>query len=88
MTPDLLAAAGVALFGPEWKRPLAAALGAYFPEGPRDTLDPRAVQRWATGQKVIPDWVGAALHRLLIDEAECLEGEARARRQVAEQIAR
>jgi hypothetical protein len=88
VTPDLLAAAGVVLFGDEWKRPLATALGAHFPEGPRDTLDPRSVQRWATGAKVIPPWVAPALHRLLIDEAEGLEGEARARRAVAEQIAR
>lgn len=88
MTPHLLAAAGQALYGPEWKRPLATALGAHFPEGPRDTIDPRAVQRWATGAKAIPPWVGPALHQLLIGSAEGLEEEARERRAVAAQIAR
>ncbi|GEL42921.1 hypothetical protein [Methylobacterium flocculans] len=87
MTPDLLAAAGIALFGPEWKRTLATALGPLFPAGPRDSLDPRSVQRWATGQKPIPPWVGPALQRLLLAEAEGLEEQARERRAVAEQIA-
>ncbi|KMO15953.1 hypothetical protein [Methylobacterium platani] len=77
MTPDLLAVAGEALFGSEWRRALAAALG----------VDPRLVQRWAGGQREIPGTVAPALLALLGREASGLEGRALAMRRAAAAIA-
>ncbi|MDP4021093.1 hypothetical protein Q8W71_00520 [Methylobacterium sp. NEAU 140] len=76
MTPALLAAAGEALFGSEWRRALAAALG----------VDPRLVQRWASGQREIPGTVAPALLALLRREALGLEGQALALRRAAAAI--
>ncbi|WP_238229487.1 hypothetical protein [Methylobacterium hispanicum] len=76
MRPDLLAAAGEALFGPEWRRPVAAALG----------VDARLVQRWAAGQRDIPDTVAPALLALLGREASALEAQALALRRAAAAI--
>ncbi|SFE90173.1 hypothetical protein [Methylobacterium sp. yr596] len=76
MTPYLLAASGVALFGDEWRRPLAAALG----------VDPRLVQRWAAGQREIPGTVAPALLALLGRKASGLEGRAQALRRAAAAI--
>ncbi len=76
MTPDLLAAAGEALFGPEWRRPLASALG----------VDARLVQRWAAGQRGIPPEVAPALLALLEREASPLEARALALRRAAAAI--
>ncbi|MEE8628171.1 MULTISPECIES: hypothetical protein [Methylobacterium] len=77
MTPDLLAAAGQALFGDEWRRPLAAALD----------VDARLMQRWAAGQRGIPETVAPALLALLGREALGLEGRAQALRRAAVAIA-
>ncbi|MFH6786661.1 hypothetical protein [Methylobacterium sp. MA0201] len=77
MTPYLLAASGVALFGDEWRRPLAAALG----------VDPRLMQRWAAGQRDIPPSVAPALLALLGREAFGLEGRVLALRRAAAAIA-
>lgn len=77
MTPDLLAAAGEALYGSEWRRPLAAALG----------VDARLMQRWAAGQRNIPETVAPALLGLLGREAAGLEGRAQAMRRAAAAIA-
>lgn len=76
MRPDLLAAGGEALFGPEWRRPLAAALG----------VDARLVQRWAAGQRAIPPEVAPALLGLLWREASGLEAQALAMRRAAAAI--
>ncbi|KMO27744.1 hypothetical protein PUR29_25735 [Methylobacterium ajmalii] len=77
MTPDLLAAAGEALFGSEWRRPLASALD----------VDARLMQRWAAGQRGIPDTVAPALLALLEREASPLEARALALRRAAAAIA-
>lgn len=76
MTPDVLATAGAALFGDEWRRPLAAALD----------VDPRLVQRWAAGQRDIPLTVAPALLDLLGREASPLEARAQALRRAAAAI--
>ena len=48
MTPEMLAAAGHAIYDIEhWRRPLADALG----------VSARTMQRWASGQVEIPDGV-------------------------------
>ncbi len=76
MTPDLLAAAGEALFGPEWRRPLAAALG----------VDARLVQRWAAGQREMSDSAIRNLLDLLGQEASGLEAQALDMRRAAAAI--
>lgn len=88
MTPELLAKAGEALTGDteEWSRALARALGAYHPDGPRETIDPRSVSRWRNGSLEILPWVGEVLPRLLMDEADALEAHAERLRDAAEEI--
>lgn len=76
LRPDLLAVAGEALFGPEWRRPLASALD----------VDPRLIQRWAVGQRAIPPEVAPALLTLLWREATGLKARAQAMLQAAEAI--
>lgn len=56
-----LAAAATLLFGDQWQRPLARALGPHFPGGARESIDDRLVRRWASGDREIPEWVFAAL---------------------------
>ena len=89
MTPADPAPAGRLLSGrdEEWKRPLARMLGAMHPDGPRESLDPRGVDRWASGAREIPGWVGPAVARLLTDLADSLEFEAAAARAVAVRVA-
>ncbi|MHC2002850.1 hypothetical protein ACYQR9_20720 [Methylobacterium sp. CM6241] len=78
MTPADLAVAGRLLTGEEqWKRAFARILGEHHPEGPRDTMDPRAVDRWVNGVKPMPDWVGPVVVRLLKTLAEDAERDAR-----------
>lgn len=45
--PDILAAAGLALYGPGWRAALAAELD----------VDPRRVRRWADGTAPLPAWL-------------------------------
>jgi hypothetical protein len=70
-----------------WKRPLARLLGPLHPDGPRESLDPRGVDRWHSGAREVPAWVGPALARLLDEHAADLEGEAAAARAVAARVA-
>lgn len=51
MTPPLLAALGVELFGERWQRPMAASLG----------VSPSAVSQWLAGASRVPGPVAAAL---------------------------
>lgn len=76
MNPELLARAGRALAGDDWRRPLARALGPLHPDGPREELDQRLVSRWALGQREIPAWVRPALVGLLWQRARALHAEA------------
>ncbi|SFU51837.1 MULTISPECIES: hypothetical protein [unclassified Methylobacterium] len=89
MDPADLEAAGRLLSDdPEgWKRPLARLLGPLHPDGPRESLDPRGVDRWHSGAREVPAWVGPALARLLEAHASALEAEAAAARAVAARIA-
>lgn len=56
MTPELLSRLGLALYGPEWQTPLAAALG----------VSDRTVRNWTTG-RTAPSWQQVAALRALID---------------------
>jgi hypothetical protein len=60
-----LYAAGEYLHGEQWRRPLAYSLGPYYPDGPRERIDPRLVSRWAAGQRDIPMWALRGLRKLL-----------------------
>lgn len=62
---DLVVSASALLFGPEWQRTLARALGPFHPAGAREAIDDRLVRRWASGDREIPDWVIPALTRML-----------------------
>jgi hypothetical protein len=77
MTPDHLREAGTLLFGDEWQRPLARLLGPSHPEGPRETIDPRLVQRWVSSTRDIPDWVAPALSIALDERANAITTSAR-----------
>ena len=57
MNIETLRAAGEAIFGERWQMPMARALGALHPEGARDSIDIRAVQRWVAGHRPVPAWV-------------------------------
>jgi hypothetical protein len=65
MDTDTLARAGNLLLGPEWQRPMARLLGPRHPGGIRESLDPRLVQRWASGERPVPSWVPGVLAGLL-----------------------
>jgi hypothetical protein len=65
MDPETLAHAGQLLLGPEWQRPMARLLGPRHPGGIRESLDPRLVQRWASGERPVPSWVPGVLAGLL-----------------------
>ncbi|UYW24826.1 hypothetical protein OKC48_16255 [Methylorubrum extorquens] len=67
---QLLADVGEYLFGSEWRRAMARALGPLHPRGARETIDPRLPARWATGERDIPAWVGPALGHLLQEREE------------------
>ncbi|WP_449409678.1 hypothetical protein [Methylobacterium komagatae] len=85
MTPEMLARAGEALTGGDnWAKPVARALGAYHPSGPRETIDPRSVSRWRTGEMDILDWAAEALPLILREHAAALEAEAERLRDAAD----
>lgn len=75
MTLDrqLLAEVGEDLFGVEWRRAMARALGPLHPRGARETIDPRLPARWATGEREIPEWVGPALRHLMRERLDRIE---------------
>lgn len=55
MTPDLLRAAGEALYGPRWLSDLSRDLGVTY----------RTIRRWDAGEFEIPATVAAELRALL-----------------------
>lgn len=85
VSPEDLAAAGRLLLGEAWKRPMARLLGQHHPDGPRESIDPRAPFRWAHGPdpdnnkgRPVPPWVGPVLAQLLAERAkDALELAAR-----------
>ncbi|ACB78269.1 conserved hypothetical protein [Methylorubrum populi BJ001] len=68
---------GEGLYGTEWRRALARALGPLHPKGARPTIDPRLPARWATGERDIPPWVGPAVLRLARERLQRIEDYAR-----------
>ncbi|MCJ2015594.1 hypothetical protein [Methylobacterium sp. J-076] len=77
MHRELLARAGEALrAGGDWIRAIAEVLGPRHPSGPREALDRRMVQRWATGAMEIPDWVAPALAEALREAGDHLHAVA------------
>ncbi|MCJ2085289.1 hypothetical protein MKK88_04665 [Methylobacterium sp. E-005] len=78
MTPELLARAGEALRagGDDWVRTVAEALGPRHPTSPRESLDRRMIQRWATGAMDIPPWVPGALAEALREAGDRLHDVA------------
>jgi hypothetical protein len=65
MDPSTLARAGHLLLGADWQMPLARLLGPRHPSGERESLDPRLVRRWASGERPVPSWVPGILAGLL-----------------------
>lgn len=55
MTPDLLQAAGSALYGPKWRVELGLAL----------SVSERTIRRWAAGEWPVPATVWPELRELL-----------------------
>lgn len=82
----VLAYVGRLLIGQEWQRALARVLGQIHPDGPRATMDPRLVQRWAAGQVRVPDWVVPKLAELLEKRSAELHEQAREATTLAEQL--
>lgn len=64
MTPAALKTAGEALFGVEWYRALARALGPLHPRGARESINDRLVHRWAKGERPVPAWVPEVLPQI------------------------
>lgn len=61
----LLTACGQALFGDQWQRALARALGPLHPSGAREAIDDRGVRRIVAGERPVPAWYWPAISRLL-----------------------
>jgi hypothetical protein len=62
MTPDDLAAAGQALFGPVWQTALARNLR----NGDGQRVNDRTVRRWITKELQIPEWAEIQILDLLV----------------------
>jgi hypothetical protein len=77
---------GALLLGNEWQRPLAKMLGPYHPDGPRATIDPRLIQRWASGERPVAEWVTAALVTMLLATVPGVEQRAAEMRRVAAKL--
>ncbi|WP_200931866.1 hypothetical protein [Methylobacterium sp. Leaf85] len=82
----VLARVGTILIGRDWQRPMARLLGQLHPTGPRETMDPRLIQRWAVGERRVPDWVIPKLSELLEKRATELREQAREADDLAEQL--
>jgi hypothetical protein len=63
MTPELLKHAGVALYGPQWHRALAADLG----------IADRTIRRWIAGSFPIPAAVALELADICHDRCVAIE---------------
>lgn len=85
---ERLRVAGLHLFGAEWQRPMARALGPHFPGDPREGIDPRLVRRWYSGGRPIPAWVDEALPKLLRGAAAARRKEATGLRRIADDLAK
>lgn len=83
MTPDLLRACGHALFGDEWQRALARALGPMHPMGARDAIDDSLVRKWSRGARPVPDWVAPVIAGMLETEPDRMMARAEECRRLA-----
>jgi hypothetical protein len=76
VTPTTFRRHGSALLGPQWQRPLAAAL---TDDG--KPVSDRTVRRWAAGSSPVPEEVAAWLRERLAEkvrqDSKLLESEAR-----------
>jgi hypothetical protein len=82
---DQLRLVGLAIYGPDWQRPIARALGPLHPR-PRDALDDRLVRRWISRERPAPRWLTTALISLLRQTAQLRRAEAANYEQLAEQL--
>lgn len=57
---EALRSFGVLMFGSDWQRATARALGPHHPSGSRDAIDDRLVRRWVAGERDVPVWVRGA----------------------------
>lgn len=74
--PELLAAAGRALFGAEWQQPLARAV----------SVNPRTMRRWVAGDIAISDGVLRDLVAMVEDMPERARSEAKERTATATKV--
>ncbi|MHC2086498.1 hypothetical protein [Methylobacterium sp. CM6244] len=65
---------------------MARLLGQLHPNGPRETMDPRLIQRWAVGERRVPDWVVPKLAELLNERAVELGEQVREADDLAGQL--
>jgi hypothetical protein len=75
---DVFVGTAAALFEGGWQHAVARVLGAFHPDGARDTIDARLVRRWATGDRPIPRWVFLALVEVVERRTSAIEMQARA----------
>jgi hypothetical protein len=83
---DQLRLVGHAIYGPDWQRPIARALGPLHPR-PREALDDRLVRRWISGERPAPRWLTTALIDLLKQTAKLRRAEAAAFDELAAKLA-
>ena len=83
---DQLRLVGLAIYGPDWQRPIARALGPLHPR-PRDALEDRLVRRWIAGERPAPGWLTTALINLLRQTAQLRRAEAATYDQLAQELA-
>lgn len=87
MTPDDLQTCAQLIFGEEWQRALARALGPLHPDGARDMIDDALVRKWSRGNKAIPAWVAPAIRSLLLEAADALRDKEPVMRAWADRLA-
>ncbi|PZP48545.1 MAG: hypothetical protein DI601_00210 [Azospirillum brasilense] len=81
--PGALAAISEALFGANWRRPLAQALAPYRPRRPGRPVDDSSLYAWSSGSVPTPRWVLEALPHVAADVAHEHRRRARAAFQVS-----
>lgn len=74
MTPELFCQIGEALFGPQWRQPLAYALGVNY----------QSIKRWQSGAVAIPAGVEAELRERLVLHIEACRDALAALREAQE----
>lgn len=88
MHPDELRRIGALLFGEEWQRAMARALGPHHPDGPREAIDDAMVRKWARGARSVPAWARPALAIIGRDQIASLRARVDDLRTAVEEIER